>query len=313
MKVVDLTCPGCGARLEVDADKKTAFCGFCGAALPIDDEIQKVQLDGAEKAGYDFEKGRQKAQAEAAQTTPPVQQYVQTTPTPPEPPKKRKTWLWVLGWIVIFPVPLTIIMLNKKDMDQKVRYGIIATGWIVYLIIALSGGCSSKAPSTTASQAASSSSSAIVASSQSASADSTAASSASADVSSVAASGVKVKNNTDLDVSFVSSDENGITLAFKTRDGDNWNVYPNVVEVDGQKYSTTTENSKVMVFVEGYSDDESWLVFGVDSGKTVNATFHVDGVTDYSHFKLTMDDQAYSPSGGKNYIFKDLTVEVTQE
>ena len=31
-----------------------------------------------------------------------------------EMPKKRKTWLWVLGWICIFPVPLTILMLRKK-------------------------------------------------------------------------------------------------------------------------------------------------------------------------------------------------------
>lgn len=61
-------------------------------------------------------------------------------PAPQEPPKKRKTWLWVLGWICIFPVPLTIIMLNKKDMNKKARYGIIAAGWILYLLIGLGGG-----------------------------------------------------------------------------------------------------------------------------------------------------------------------------
>lgn len=61
VKIVNLTCPGCGARLEVDMDRKMAFCSYCGAALPVDDEIQKVQLDGAEKAGYEFEKGRQRA------------------------------------------------------------------------------------------------------------------------------------------------------------------------------------------------------------------------------------------------------------
>lgn len=132
MKIVNLTCPGCGARLEVDMDRKMAFCSYCGAALPVDDEIQKVQLDGAEKAGYEFEKGRQRAQAEAAQAS--CQQ------APQEPPKRRKTWLWVLGWICIFPVPLTIIMLNKEDMSKKARYGIIAAGWIFYLLIGLGGG-----------------------------------------------------------------------------------------------------------------------------------------------------------------------------
>ena len=155
MKIVNLTCPGCGARLEVDMDRKMTFCSYCGAALPVDDEIQKVQLDGAEKAGYEFEKGRQRAQAEAAQASFPPQQACyqpasqptvqpQVPPPPPqapqEPPKRRKTWLWVLGWICISPVPLTIIMLNKEDMSKKARYGIIAAGWILYLLIGLGGG-----------------------------------------------------------------------------------------------------------------------------------------------------------------------------
>lgn len=155
VKIVNLTCPGCGARLEVDMDRKMAFCSYCGAALPVDDEIQKVQLDGAEKAGYEFEKGRQRAQAEAAQASFPPQQACyqpasqptfqpqvppQPQQAPQEPPKRRKTWLWVLGWICIFPVPLTIIMLNKEDMSKKARYGIIAAGWILYLLIGLGGG-----------------------------------------------------------------------------------------------------------------------------------------------------------------------------
>ena len=50
------------------------FCSYCGAALPVDDEIHKVQLDGAEKAGYEFEKGRQRAQAEVAQASSQLQQ-----------------------------------------------------------------------------------------------------------------------------------------------------------------------------------------------------------------------------------------------
>lgn len=154
VKIVNFTCPGCGARLEVDMDRKMAFCSYCGAALPVDDEIQKIQLDGAEKAGYEFEKGRQRAQAAQASfqpqqacyqpasqpQVPPQPQQASYQPTPQETPKKRKTWLWVLGWICIFPVPLTIIMLSKKDMNKKARYGIIAAGWILYLLLGLGGG-----------------------------------------------------------------------------------------------------------------------------------------------------------------------------
>lgn len=53
--------------------------------------------------------------------------------------KKRKTWLWVLGWICIFPIPLTILLLRKKDMKLAIKYGIIAIAWVTYLIIGLSG------------------------------------------------------------------------------------------------------------------------------------------------------------------------------
>lgn len=53
--------------------------------------------------------------------------------------KGMHTWVWVLGWICIFPLPLTILLLRKKDMKPAVKYAIIATAWIVYLIIGLSG------------------------------------------------------------------------------------------------------------------------------------------------------------------------------
>lgn len=63
---------------------------------------------------------------------------------------KKKTWLWVLGWIFIFPVPLTILLLRKKDMKPILKYGIIAIAWILFLIIGISGmGNNSKSNNTT--------------------------------------------------------------------------------------------------------------------------------------------------------------------
>ena len=52
---------------------------------------------------------------------------------------KRKTWLWVIGWLCVFPVPLTILLLRNKSLSQNKRYAIIAVAWIVYLIIAFVG------------------------------------------------------------------------------------------------------------------------------------------------------------------------------
>ena len=136
MKLVDTICPHCGATLKIDLSNKNATCEYCGATLLIDDEVQHVQYDNAEEAGYKFEKGRQRAQAEARRNT--TRENTQTYRKPPK--KKRKTWLWVLGWICIFPLPLTILLLRKKDMKPALKYGIIAAAWIIYLSIGSSGG-----------------------------------------------------------------------------------------------------------------------------------------------------------------------------
>ena len=135
MKIVSMVCPNCGASLQVDADQKNLTCSYCGNGLYVDDEVNHVQYDNAEETGYQFEKGRQRAQAEATR----VQQQ-SFNMNFGKPPKKRKTWLWVLGWIFIFPVPLTILMLRNQKLSKPVKIGIIVAAWIVYLIIGLAGG-----------------------------------------------------------------------------------------------------------------------------------------------------------------------------
>lgn len=140
MKLIPLKCPNCGAQLTVDANKESVYCEHCGTRIMIDDEINRLQIDNAEEAGYQFEKGRQRAQSEIQQKTYSYQQPSK---------KKRKTWLWVLGWIFIFPLPLTIILLRKKGMKAPLKYGIIAAAWVLYLIIGLSGGCGSSTNNST--------------------------------------------------------------------------------------------------------------------------------------------------------------------
>ena len=39
--------------------------------------------------------------------------------------KKRHTWLWVLGWICIFPLPLTILLVRKRNLNAVIKYGVI--------------------------------------------------------------------------------------------------------------------------------------------------------------------------------------------
>ena len=48
---------------------------------------------------------------------------------------KRRTWLWILGWVFIFPIPLTIILFRNKKMKPFIKYGVIAAAWMIYLFI----------------------------------------------------------------------------------------------------------------------------------------------------------------------------------
>jgi len=137
MKLVNMSCPNCGSHLTQNDKTGEYVCSSCGGSFILDDEKQHIQYDNAEDAGYQFEKGRQRAQAENA----PRVVYVQTSSSSSHnvPRKKRKTWLWVLGWICLFPLPLTILLLRKKDMKPALKYGIIAAAWIIYLIIGIIG------------------------------------------------------------------------------------------------------------------------------------------------------------------------------
>lgn len=44
MKIVSYKCPNCGAKLNSDLDRKSAFCDFCGSEIVFDEEFQKVML-----------------------------------------------------------------------------------------------------------------------------------------------------------------------------------------------------------------------------------------------------------------------------
>lgn len=107
MRLINLTCPNCNAQLQIDADRKQVYCKYCGTALLVDDQVQHIQYDNAEEAGYNFERGRQRAIAEANMITVQPQRYVQ--PQVPQynqqyhPPKKSNNMIWwFFGWMLIF-------------------------------------------------------------------------------------------------------------------------------------------------------------------------------------------------------------------
>ncbi len=140
-----MKCPNCGAEIN-----NSKYCEFCGSQITADMQKEQEQLnkEGCPKCGstnikFAREKlgeSKGKRGTQIIRTTTGVCNDCGYTWQTQDAPKKKKTWLWVLGWIFIFPVPLTIILLRKKDMNNILKYGIIAVAWIVYLAIAFTGG-----------------------------------------------------------------------------------------------------------------------------------------------------------------------------
>lgn len=64
MKLLELECKNCGATLKIDENTENISCPYCKAIYKIDDEVKHIKYDDMENSGYEFEKGRIKAQEE---------------------------------------------------------------------------------------------------------------------------------------------------------------------------------------------------------------------------------------------------------
>lgn len=122
MKIISMTCPSCGASIQVDSDKKNSNCSYCGNPLFTDYNNSEEAINNTKDIG----------------TSNPNAQFGRA-----EQPKKRKTWLWVLGWLFVFPVPLTMLVVRSKKLSKPIKITIIAVGIILYMLIAFIGNSSS--------------------------------------------------------------------------------------------------------------------------------------------------------------------------
>lgn len=67
MKLLNVHCTNCGAAMKVSENAKVITCEYCNQDFILDDEVKRFMLTNAEQAGYEFEKGRQRAIREAEQ------------------------------------------------------------------------------------------------------------------------------------------------------------------------------------------------------------------------------------------------------
>ncbi len=70
MKMIDLTCPQCGANIETDPKMDKAVCKFCGyqALIEKEDTLEEIAAKSQSKS-YGYHKGKLQAEAEMAKET----------------------------------------------------------------------------------------------------------------------------------------------------------------------------------------------------------------------------------------------------
>ena len=113
MKLVELECQNCGAALKIEAGADTVSCPYCNATYKIDDEAQHIKYDDMENSGYEFEKGRIKAQKENIQNNKSTNN---TNPT--------AIILAILGLVIVAVLIISTIcirLLGLKDVN-KIKY-----------------------------------------------------------------------------------------------------------------------------------------------------------------------------------------------
>ena len=145
-----MKCPKCGG--EIPSGNK--FCSYCGS--PVQSETQESnQLNQNNQTGY-YNQPNQNNQTGSYynQTNQPNQNnqtgYYHQPNLNTQPPKKKKSplWilLWILGWIFCFPIPAMILIWRKKN-TWRIGAKITATV-LLWIFIFIVGSMNGKSKST---------------------------------------------------------------------------------------------------------------------------------------------------------------------
>lgn len=134
MKLLEMKCKNCGALLKVEEDAKYIECQYCNTKYKLDDEIQHIKYDDMEKSGYEFERGRIRAQQEQKRAQSNYNNLNNVNNTSKK--KNNKTFWLILAWIFLLPFTATYFIAKNNKLDKKKKIVIIAIMWVIFLVIA---------------------------------------------------------------------------------------------------------------------------------------------------------------------------------
>ena len=133
MKLVEIKCKNCGNKLKIKPNQIDIDCEYCHAQYKFDDGVQHIKYDDMEQAGYEFEKGKIKARTEAKEQKE-FEEQIKLEKIKKEEQKKKNLKWWIIGWIFMFPIPLTILIWKTNwNKNKKIICTVLL--WIIILIL----------------------------------------------------------------------------------------------------------------------------------------------------------------------------------
>ncbi len=128
MKFVDVSCPACGARLEITDAQEFVTCEHCGKQFFVDDEVKRSETriehhysaEDAENAGYLFEKGRMRARQEA-EWAKEAQEAEEWARFENQQREQNKGCFKLLMWIFCFPIMFLYWFATTDRLSKKAK------------------------------------------------------------------------------------------------------------------------------------------------------------------------------------------------
>ena len=119
-------CPSCGRRYY------TASCPHCGYSP--EKERQRIHANERE-----IVEAQRRAASAAQQAAASARQAASSAHRTADKPR-RHTFLWVLGWLFVFPLPLTILLMRKKTgfFLTLLKIAVIIVAWLLFISAMLS-------------------------------------------------------------------------------------------------------------------------------------------------------------------------------
>ena len=160
MKISKMTCPYCGANLKIKPGISRVECEYCGSQVLVEDNDSEKNashdsIHSSNDFSYKFEEGQNDAQRKSENQRFDQNTHNQTTTTGFTFPKEKKRpvkkkgniFLWILGWIFVFPVPITILLLRNHKISRSLKIILIVISWLLYIGWISSSDSSSKSES----------------------------------------------------------------------------------------------------------------------------------------------------------------------